>query len=163
MRRAAIGLGLLGPLALAGCMVSSHSVEQEYGVPVGPATLERIPQGDSGAAWITAVLGPPDAISTLEEPPGAEAWTWWSGHRERGSSAVLIIGGRTSRDDQVRTEVIVRDGVVLEASQQRQSGSIGDLPVPGTEGEPGGEAGGEAGDAADEPVGDQAGDQAGGG
>ncbi len=121
-------------LAASGCVVTSQSSEEPYGAIVGAATLERVPDGDGGAAWLEAVLGPPDARRPAEDRPGAEIWSWVGGMREHGSGSVLIVGGRTDLDRRTVTEATVADGRVLETRQWRDKGPAGSLaPIQGAD------------------------------
>jgi hypothetical protein len=129
---AAVATAALPLLLATGCVVTQTTSEEPYGTLVGPATLERIPGGDGGAAWLEAVLGPPDTRRPAEDRPGASIWSWVGGTRERGSGSVLIVGGRTDLERRTVTEATVAGGRVLETRQWRDRGPAGSLaPIPG--------------------------------
>lgn len=114
-------------LLSSGCVITQRSSEEPYGAAVGTATLERVPAGDGGAAWLEAVLGPPGARRPAEDPPGAEIWSWVSGVHERGSGSVLIIGGSTDLERRTVTEATIAGGRVLGTRQWRDHGPAGSL------------------------------------
>ena len=105
-------LGMLGMLALSGCLVSSNSHTSEHGTQVPESTFEQITPGQTTKAWVESTLGEP---SSKTNDGNAEVWRYSYTQRTDSSGAVfLLFGGSNSSEKTSNAYVQFENGIVTK-------------------------------------------------
>ena len=95
MRTAALTVVATFSLALAGCLVGGHSDVRRSGTYVAESTLSRIRPGETGKAWVRAVVGEPDERVRVDGT--RELWKYAYTETKSSRGHVFLVFGGSDR------------------------------------------------------------------